>query len=249
MATVKKNKAVIAICVQEPFEDGSSMDLGVIKGDDLRFLHQAFITDTINCALELDNVDVHMYYIDDDDRRKLVGIITEYLQGKLTGKKGLAFAERFQSFEMERERWGIRVGKVFKDCFNMGYEHVVILGSRTPTVTTAQLKTTLKMLSQSDAVFGPTPDGRYYLIGMSGGSHIDLAEFDWKSPSIFSEVTQAFTAKELAWAELEIWYAVEESEDLELLARDINQYRYEGDDTTANETERVLERILSRLET
>lgn len=248
MPTDRKNKSVIAICVQEPFEDGSSMDLGLIKGDDLRFLHQAFITDTIISALDLDNADVVLYYIDDDDRRKLVGIITEYLRNKLTGKKALAFAERFQSFEMERERWGIRVGKVFKECFDMGYEHVVILGSRTPTVTTVQLKTTLRILSESDAVFGPTPDGRYYLIGMSGAYHIDLAEFDWKSPSIFSEVAQAFTAKELAWAELEIWYAVEESDDLEILARDINQYRYEGDETTANETERVLERILSRLE-
>jgi len=248
MPPVKKNKSVVAICVQEPFEDGSSMDLGVIKGDDLRFLHQAFITDTINGALDLDNTDVRLYYIDDDDRRKLVGIITEYLQDKLTGKKGLAFADRFQSFEMERERWGIRVGKVFKECFDMGYEHVVIIGSRTPTVTASQLRTTLRMLSKSDAVFGPTPEGRYYLIGMSGGYRIDLAAFDWKSPSIFSEVAKAFSAKELAWAELEIWYAIEETDDLEMLARDINQYRYEGDQTTANETERVLERILSRLE-
>ena len=41
---------------------------------------------------------------------------------------------------------------------------------------------------------------------------------------------------------------MEISDDLELLARDINQYRFEKDNSTAHETELVLERILSRLE-
>ena len=66
-----------------------------------------------------------------------------------------------------------------------------------------------KLLQQSDAVFGPTPEGRYYTIGMSGSDHINLADFDWKSPSIYSEVASAFTEKGLSWSELEIWYAVE----------------------------------------
>ena len=104
------------------------------------------------------------------------------------------------------------------------------------------------MLHKSDAIFGPTPEGRYYLIGMSGKDHIKMSDFDWKSPSIYSEVGQAFTEKKLAWSEMEIWYAVETSDDLEMMARDINQFRFEGDDETAHETELVFERILERLE-
>ena len=65
MPSKKKNETVITICIQEPFEDGSSMDFGpAIQGDELRFLHQAFITDTINNAFEVPGADVRLYYID-----------------------------------------------------------------------------------------------------------------------------------------------------------------------------------------
>jgi hypothetical protein len=83
---------------------------------------------------------------------------------------------------------------------------------------------------------------------MSGSSRIDLSAFDWKSPSIYSEVSQAFDTEKLSWSELEIWYAVEGLEELEMMARDINQYRFEGDEETARETEIVMERLLDRLE-
>ena len=53
MTSKKKKGQAIAICIQEPFEDGSSMDFGAIQGDDLKFLHQAFITDTITSALDV----------------------------------------------------------------------------------------------------------------------------------------------------------------------------------------------------
>ena len=42
MAPKKKTGSVIAVCIQEPFEDGSKMDFGLIKGDELRFFAQRF---------------------------------------------------------------------------------------------------------------------------------------------------------------------------------------------------------------
>jgi glycosyltransferase A (GT-A) superfamily protein (DUF2064 family) len=148
---------------------------------------------------------------------------------------------------MPRERWGVRIEKVFRECFDAGYHNVILVGSRTPTLTARMMQATLRMLEKSDAVFGPTPEGRYYTIGMSGACHINLSDFDWKSPKIYSEVANAFTEKGLSWSELEIWYAVESSDELELMARDINQYRFEGDETTARETELVMERFISKL--
>ena len=83
---------------------------------------------------------------------------------------------------------------------------------------------------------------------MSGSYKINLSEFDWKSPKIYSEVAEAFSEKGLAWSELEIWYCVETSDDLEMMILDINQFRFEGDELTAHETEKVMERILTKLE-
>ena len=111
------------------------------------------------------------------------------------------------------------------------------------------MRTAMKLLKESDVVFGPTPEGRYYVIGMTGSQHIDLSDFDWKTPTIYSEVAESFTKQGLAWSELEIWYAVETADDLELMVRDINQYRFVGDEETARETEIVMERLLAKLGT
>ncbi|HOD67764.1 MAG TPA: DUF2064 domain-containing protein [candidate division Zixibacteria bacterium] len=247
MARTKKNDSVIAVCVQEPTEDGSQMELGAIQGDSLRFLHQAFITDTINHALDAD-VDVRLYYAELPERERLVGIITEYLRKKSSGKRATALKNRFQGVKLPMERWGLRIEKVFQDAFAAGYRHVLVIGSRTPTVKTDQMCRALRMLRESDAVFGPTPEGRYYVIGMSSEYRVKLSEFDWKSPSIYHDVSNAFTEQELRWAELEIWYCVEDPDELELMVRDINQFRFEGDELSARETELVIERLLSRME-
>jgi len=224
------------------------MDFGVMAEDDVRFLHQAIITDTINHAFSIEDADVRLYYIDQPDRVRLVKIVTDYVAKKLGGKNSPDFKNRFSSHKLTKERWGLRIEKSFQDCFAAGYKNVLLLGSRTPTITPRQMNTALKILEKSDAVFGPTPEGRYYSIGMSGSYRIMLSEFDWKSPLIFSEVAQAFSKKRLAWTELDIWYAVETPDYLEVMVRDINQYRFEGDETTARETELVMERLLSKLE-
>lgn len=223
------------------------MEFGAITGDDLRFLHQAFITDTISNALLLNDVDIRLYFIDIPERRRLVKIVTNYLLKKNASGMNSDFKKRFKAQQLDHDRWGIRIEKVFEDCFAAGYEQVLVVGSRTPTITADMYQSALEKLCQSDAVFGPTPEGRYYVIGMSGSYHISLSQFDWKSPSIYSEVSEAFTSKELAWSELDIWYPVETSDGLEIMARDINQYRLQGDEHTARETELVLERILSKL--
>ncbi len=245
--TKKVNEAVIAVCIQEPAEDGSTMELGAIQGDALRFLHQAFITDTIGHALDTD-ADVRLYYVDQPERKRLVAIITEYLKKKLSGKRATALKSKFKAVPVDYERWGLRVERIFQDCFKEGYRHVLVIGSRTPTVKTSKMNRALRMLKEGDAVFGPTPEGRYYVIGMSKSYQIELSTFDWKSPSIYSEVSEAFSQKGLAWSELEIWYCVEDPDELELMVRDINQWRFEGDETTARETELVMERLLSKME-
>jgi len=248
MSPKKKNNSVIAICIQEPSEDGSQMDLGAIQGDDLRFLHQAFVTDTIVNALQVPSADVRLYFISEPERLRLINIVSDYLSKKLTGNNRDAFKNRFVSYEMERERWGLRMDHVFRTCFESGYKNVLLIGSRTPTITAKMMETALRMLDQSEAVFGPTPEGRYYIIGMAGQYWINLSDFDWKSASIYSEVARAFADRKLSWSELEIWYAVESPEELDLMARDINQYRFEQDEMTARETELVMERLISKLE-
>ncbi|MBI5266409.1 MAG: DUF2064 domain-containing protein [candidate division Zixibacteria bacterium] len=243
MSPKKKHESVIAICIQEPTEDGSCMNMGAIRGDDLRILNEAFVVDTVRNALGVDGIDVRLYHNDLPDQRHAAKHAVE-----TAAEAGKAENGRFMLRERTRERWGTRIEGVFRDCFDSGYKHVLVFGNRTPTITSAMMATALRMLKESDAVFGPTPDGRYYVIGMSGSMQIDLSGFDWKSPHIYSDVAHAFTKKKLSWSELEIWYAIENVDDLEIMARDINQYRFEGDDDTARNAEDVMERLIAKLE-
>lgn len=248
MSPQKKNDTVIAVCIQEPKEDGSSMDFGLIAGDNLRFLHQAFITDTIMSAATFKDADIYLYYVDNPERKKLVKIVIDYVTMRIKDFEPTFIKNRFKQVKLEKERWGIRLEKLFDDCFKQGYQNVLVIGSRTPTVSKEMIGSALKILKNSDAVFGPTFEGRYYMIGMSGKQHIPLSQYDWKSPTIYRDVVDGLEEKGLKWQELDIWYCVEQIEELEIAVRDINQYRLQGDELTSHETEKVLERIFSKLE-
>lgn len=247
MPTKKKNDTALAVCIQEITEDGSELNLGDdFSLEALSYLHQAFIADTINNILDITGPDFYMYYADYPHTRKSVETIMHYLAGRFNGKKAKVLEEKLKVQKLDPERWGLKMDAVFRQCFERGYKHVIFIGSRTPTLNGKMLTMAIRLLKNSDAVFGPTVEGRYYLIGMSGQYHVNLADFDWKSPRIYSEVAEKFNEKGLSWSEMEMWYAVEHPEDLEFLVRDINQYRLEGDEEKARETEKVLERILNR---
>jgi glycosyltransferase A (GT-A) superfamily protein (DUF2064 family) len=249
VAKTKKDTAVI-ICIQEIREDGSSMNLGnQLSDEDILYLHQAFIADTIINALNLSKVDIKLFYSPLPITIKAVETIRTYLQGRLKGKKRNAFeSDRFEMAELGPGRWGVKMDESFRRCFEQGYSKAIFIGSRTPTLTAEMIKGAIKILNKRDVVFGPTVEGRYYMIGFAHDYHIALEEFDWTASNIYSQVAAHIDERGLSWEETEIWYAVEHPEDMEYLARDINQFRLTGDEETARETEKVLERILSRLQ-
>ena len=189
---------------------------------------------------------MHLFYADFPETRKSISTILNYLTKKLKGKKGEFLSNGLNITPLPPERWGVKMEMAFQKCFEEGYKHVLFIGSRTPTLKESLLKIALRLLKKSDAVFGPTVEGRYYLIGMSEKYHVELSTFDWRSPNIYAEVANSLREKGLSWSELEIWYAVENPEDLEYLVCDINQFRREGDEISARETEMVLEKIISR---
>jgi glycosyltransferase A (GT-A) superfamily protein (DUF2064 family) len=241
------NDSILAICVQETTEDGSELNLGDNwSTEDTNFMHQAFLADTLVNILGMKNVDIQLFYADTPATFKAVNTIVDYLGKKLKGKKASVLSNGLKITPIVVERWGIKMEYVFRQCFDAGYKHVLFIGSRTPTLKEKLLKMAFKLLKKSDAVFGPTVQGRYYLIGMSGRYNVELSSFDWRSPNIYSEVADCFREKGLSWSELEMWYAVEHPEDLEFLVRDINQYRLEGDEISAKETEMVLKRVMER---
>jgi len=250
MAAKAKSDVALIICIQEIKEDGSSMNLGnQLSEEDILYLHQAFVADTIHNTLFLSKVDIKLYYSPLPETRHAVDTILKYLKGRLKGKKRTLFeSDRFEAAELGPGRWGAKMDECFQRCFSQGYTKVLFIGSRTPTLTHDMMTSALKILGKKDVVFGPTVEGRYYMIGFANNYHIALADFDWRESNIYSVVASHIDERGLSWEEAEVWYAVENPEDMEYLARDINQFRLTGDEETARETEKVLERILSRFQ-
>ncbi|SYZ73353.1 hypothetical protein TRIP_C21471 [Candidatus Zixiibacteriota bacterium] len=247
MSGTKNNDTVLAVCIQEVAEDGSELFIGdSFSPEEIKILHHAFVADTIVNILDIKGIDLHLFYGDFPETRKSISTILNYLTKKLKGKRADVLSNGLKVTALSEERWGQKMDAAFKRCFDDGYKHVLFIGSRTPTLKENLIKMALKLLKKSDAVFGPTVEGRYYLIGMSKKYQVELASFDWRSPNIYAEVANAFRERGLSWSEMEIWYAVEHPEDIEYLVRDINQFRLEGDELSAKETEMVLERILNR---
>ncbi|MCK5125027.1 MAG: DUF2064 domain-containing protein [candidate division Zixibacteria bacterium] len=249
MTATPLNKTAVVICIQEIEEDGSSLNLGnQLTKEDLSFLHQAFVADSINNALTLPDVDIKLFYSPKTETKKSVELILKYLKNRLTGEKKSTLEEnRIEVSELGPGRWGIKMDESFERCFKQGYEKVLFIGSRTPTLTHKMIQSAIDVLDKKDVAIGPTVEGRYYMLGFKGTYQIKLQEFDWKQPDIYSQVSSRLEALNLSWEEIQIWYAVEHPENIEYLAMDINQFRLTGDEETARETEKVLERILSRL--
>ncbi len=249
MASKTKNDTAVIICIQEVKEDGSSMNLGnQLTREEVSFLHQAFIADSINNALTLPDVDIKLFYSPNAKTKKSVETIIEYLKTRLTGeKKSILVDGRIEIDALGPGRWGIKMDESFNRCFEQGYKKVLFIGSRTPTLTHDMIDRALNVLDHKDVVIGPTVEGRYYMLGFKASYPIKLKEFDWKEPDIYSQVSNRFEELNLSWEEIDIWYAVEHPENIEYLARDINQFRLIDDEETARETEKVLERILKRL--
>lgn len=62
---------------------------------------------------------------------------------------------------------GERMMNAFKDAFNEGFKHVVLIGSDLYDLTPTHLDEAFKQLLDHDVVLGPALDGGYYLIGLN----------------------------------------------------------------------------------
>jgi len=246
---MRKPTTVIAVCAQETEEEGSALKLDErLSERQLKLLSQAFAADTLVSALSVPDVAVRLFFTDSAESRQSVSTMVKYLESRADKGSGALAHGRFETLALPDELWGDKIGGAFQACFNEGFTKVVFIGSRTPTLTADMLKQAIDALDTYGVISGPTIEGRFYLLGMRGKMNVDLSAYDWANSAIYSQLSDSFTAAGLNWTELPLWYCVENPDDLEYLVRDINQYRLEGDELTAHETEKALQRILPELE-
>jgi rSAM/selenodomain-associated transferase 1 len=112
---------------------------------------------------------------------------------------------------------GQRMKSAFTEMFESGFETCCIIGSDSPDLPVSYIEEAFHLLAegQIDAVFGPTHDGGYYLLGLSRLWPQLFTDIEWSTPEV---LRQSLTAGEMAGVKATLlteWYDIDTQEDLE----------------------------------
>lgn len=124
--------------------------------------------------------------------------------------------------EQPAEGIGNALAYAFDHHFAHGYEHVVLIGSDNPTLTTEPILAADGALDHAaDVAIGPTRDGGYYLIGMRQ-PHLGLfADVEWSTPRVYAQTVERARQQGLRVRAVREWYDVDEPADLDFLVTDL----------------------------
>ena len=108
---------------------------------------------------------------------------------------------------------------------------VVLIGSDSPSLPTRFIADAFAALDNHACVIGPASDGGYYLIGLAADAvSAGLFEgIEWSTSSVFKQTIAKIAAAELTLSILPIWYDVDSTDSLELLAGHIAGARLDAD--------------------
>lgn len=104
-------------------------------------------------------------------------------------RHGRLWPRRPRRFAQGRGNLGSRMGRPVR---RLPPGPVVIIGSDVPEITSAHIARAFAALGENDAVFGPTPDGGYWLVGLRRRPHTPnlFRGVRWSGPQALAD-TQA----------------------------------------------------------
>ena len=179
---------------------------GVLPNEgDRRRLYAAFLTDVVSACRAVEGATLRVAYTPDG------------------GPRGFAPAGIADSELMPQRGDGLgdRERAVFEDLFRAGFSPVVVIGSDLPGLPAQRIGEALARLAagHDTVVLGPTPDGGYYLLGLTcpraGGPAPDLfTGIRWSSARTRDDTLAAAARCGLPVELLDPWRDVDDAADL-----------------------------------
>jgi rSAM/selenodomain-associated transferase 1 len=124
--------------------------------------------------------------------------------------------------------------------FRAGAERVVIIGTDAPTLPDEHLRQAFDLLRATDVVLGPSTDGGYYLVGLSGPRPDVFHEVDWSTGRVLRQTVDRIQAANLRLGLLPPWYDVDTPDELEFLRAHLAASRLAGHPLDLPDTTAVL---------
>jgi len=135
---------------------------------------------------------------------------------------------------------GEKMANAFRKVFSDKFTRAVLIGSDIPDLPGRLISEALSVLTQHDAVIGPSVDGGFYLIGFrSGAFNGDIFKnISWSTDLVYAHTFYKMAAHGLDIHILPKWRDIDTCEDLVDLAASFSSSK-----TLAEETKKYLKRI------
>ena len=127
---------------------------------------------------------------------------------------------------------GEREINMLADMLSEGFSRAVIIGSDIPTLPVAHVHEAFTRLEDPacDAVFGPSTDGGYYLVGAREVHRPLFENIAWSTPQVLEQTLEQARLHQLAVELIPSWYDVDTVEDMQQLVIDAKEKRDGSDD-------------------
>ena len=162
-------------------------------------LYTCFVEDSLEKIRKVDNADC------------FVGIYPSNLSGFFNGIED----SDIRLFIQQGENLGDKMRQAFVDRFADGYKKVVIIGSDSPSLPVSYINQALN--SDKDLMLGPSTDGGYYLIAMTGKVSEVFDGIAWGTEQVLDETLNRVKKAGVSLELLPVWYDVDFPEDLKFL--------------------------------
>ncbi|MFH2044089.1 MAG: TIGR04282 family arsenosugar biosynthesis glycosyltransferase [Pseudomonadota bacterium] len=110
---------------------------------------------------------------------------------------------------------GHKMHSVFKLGFAQNYERICIIGTDCPDISHFDIQKTFELLKTCKLVLGPSKDGGYYLIGLSGFYPQLFEDIAWSTESVFSATLKIAESFGIKYKLLSVKTDIDEITDLE----------------------------------
>ena len=138
---------------------------------------------------------------------------------------------------------GERQMNTLHDLLAAGFSRAVLIGSDIPSLPVAHVQAAFRRLEDPgcDAVFGPSRDGGYYLVGVREVHRPLFENIAWSTPQVLQQTLEQARKHGYRVALVPSWYDVDTPQDLLRLAGKTREPEDEADD--APRTRQALARL------
>jgi uncharacterized protein len=206
----KKNKAVILFARDLILGQVKTRLSSLFDDETILRLYTCFVEDSLEKIRQVDNADC------------FVGISPSNISGFFNGIED----SDTRLFVQQGKDLGDKMRQAFVDRFAEGYKKVVIIGSDSPSLPVSYINQALN--SDKDLMLGPSTDGGYYLIAMTGKVSEVFDGIAWGTEQVLDETLNLVEKTGISLELLPVWYDVDLPEDLKFLKTHLKHIAQSG---------------------